>query len=97
MRSLLFLAALAACSGNKPADVDANPAGPKCAKATYDLCATEHDCMTGICLFFADGGFMVCSQGCDANNPCPNDKTGSPGECTAISACKPAAPNMCHL
>lgn len=96
MRSLLFLAALAACSGDKPADVDANPAGPKCAMATYDLCKSEHDCTAGICLFYSDKGFMVCTQGCDGSTPCPNDRTGAPAECSN-SSCKPSAPNMCHL
>lgn len=95
MRSLLLLTVLAACSGDTPAGPDANPAGPLCTKATYDLCTTEHDCTTSICHFFA-ANFMVCTTGCDAANPCPNDKTGQPGTCDN-SVCKPSAPNMCHL
>lgn len=96
MRALLFLSVLAACAGDKPADVDANPAGPMCTKAAYDLCTTEHDCTSGVCHSFS-GEFMVCTQSCDGSNPCPNDKSGSPGTCNAMGICKPSAPNMCHL
>lgn len=97
MRTLLFLSALAACSGDKPADVDANPAGPMCTKAVYDLCSTEHDCTSGVCHYFMAEGFMVCTQSCDANNPCPNDKSGTAGTCNSMGICKPSAANMCHL
>jgi hypothetical protein len=96
MRSLLLLTALAACSGDQPADIDANPAGPLCTKATYDLCSTEHDCTSGLCHYF-NNEFMICTQSCDASNPCPNDKNGTAGTCNGMGICKPSAPNMCHL
>jgi hypothetical protein len=97
MRSLLLLTVLAACSGDQPADVDANPAGPMCVKATYDLCTTEHDCTSGLCHYFMSDNFMICTQSCDTANPCPNDKNGTPGTCNMQGICKPAVPNMCHL
>jgi hypothetical protein len=97
MRPWLVLAALAACSGERPADIDANPAGPMCNKATYDLCIEEHDCTTGLCHNFSSEGFQVCTQGCDPANSCPNDKSGSPGTCNNLGICQPSAPNMCHL
>lgn len=97
MRSLLLLTVLAACSGDQPADVDANPAGPACTKATYDLCSSEHDCTTGVCRYYMTENYMICTQGCDTSNPCPDDKNGTPGTCD-MGVCKPAAgPNMCHL
>ena len=97
MRSLLLLTALAACSGDKPADVDAHPGGPLCAKATYDLCATEHDCTNGVCRYYTPEDYQICTQACGAGMPCPNDKNGAEGVCD-MGVCKPAAgPNMCRL
>ena len=96
MRSFVLVVALAACSGDTPAQIDANPAGPRCSKLIYDLCIAEHDCTSGLCQNFAAAGFQVCSQSCDATNPCPNDKTDTVGVCES-GACKPSAPNMCHL
>ena len=94
MRGLAFAVLLAACSGNAPPDVDAHPLGPLCSKQLYDSCTEEHDCDSGVCQNF--GTFQVCSQSCGAGNPCPADKSGSPGTCDN-GACKPSAPNMCHL
>lgn len=99
MRSLLLLTVLAACAGDTPAGPDANPAGPLCTKALYDLCTTEHDCNSSICHYFMADNFMVCTQGCDPTMPtsCPPDKTGQPATCNPMGICKPASPNMCHL
>ena len=95
MRSLLILTVLAACSGDKPAEIDANPAGPACTEASYDPCVTEHDCTSGVCRYFSDSMIMVCTQSCDGSTPCPNDKNGTPGTCDS-GLCKPSAPNHCH-
>lgn len=88
MRTLLLLSVLAACSGDPPE-------GDMCAKATYDPCTTEHDCMNFVCLPFMDEGYMICTQTCDATNPCPADSSGQAGSC-ANGVCKPTAPTMCE-
>jgi hypothetical protein len=85
---------LAGCSGDTPPDVDANPAGPRCSKQLYDLCAQEHDCDSNIC--FPIGGTQICTQGCGPGAPCP-DQNGQPVTCDTDGRCAPAAPNMCHL
>ena len=94
----LFVASLllAACSGETPPNVDANPLGPKCSKVPYDLCAEEHDCESMVCQNFAAEGFQVCSVACGPGMPCPDDKSGAEGTCES-GVCKPSAPNMCHL
>ncbi|HTL39015.1 MAG TPA: hypothetical protein VL326_38050 [Kofleriaceae bacterium] len=93
----ILIALVVACSGDVPPSPDADPRGPLCAKQAYDLCTTEHDCTSGVCLFYMTENYMICTQGCDGNTPCPNDKNGTPGTCSN-GACKPAAgPNMCHL
>jgi hypothetical protein len=97
MRLLLALAVLAACRGDTPPEIDANPAGPRCSKMTYDLCVEEHDCDSNMCHNFAGDGFQVCTQACGAASPCPVDKNGTPGTCNGMGICKPSAPNMCHL
>lgn len=99
MRSLLILTVLAACSGDQPADVDANPAGPLCTMATYDPCTTEHDCTSGVCHYFMADNYMICTQACTPgdNTTCPKDKSGTNGTCNPMGICKPSAPNMCHL
>ena len=96
MRFLLVAVVLAGCSGDTPSQIDANPAGPKCSMQVYDLCLEEHDCTSVICQNFATAGFQVCTVACDANNPCPADKSGAAGTCES-GVCKPSAPNMCHL
>jgi hypothetical protein len=92
-----LLAGVGACKGDAPAEIDANPAGPRCTMALYDLCIEEHDCTSGLCKNFAGDGFQVCTQPCTGGATCPNDSTGNPAECNAMMICKPAAPNMCHL
>ena len=96
MRSIAICLVLAACGGgNAPPNVDANPAGPRCSMQLFDLCSEEHDCMSGVCQNF--GSFQVCSQACVAGGePCPDDKSGAAAACES-GACKPSAPNMCHL
>jgi hypothetical protein len=101
MRSFaLVLAVIAqACGGDAPPMVDANPAGPKCTAAVYDLCNTEHDCTSAMCHLFMADGFQVCTQACTAgdNTTCPVDSSGNHGTCNPMGICKPAAANMCHL
>ena len=83
---------LVACTGDPP------PAGTNlCTKVTYDLCSTEHDCNSAVCHLFAADGFQICTQACDATTPCPPDSTGVAGTCNAMSICKPAVANDCHL
>lgn len=96
MRSLAIAALLAACGGgNAPPNVDANPLGPRCSKQLYDLCNEEHDCDSGVCQNFGD--FQVCTQGCvPGGEACPSDTSGAAAACEN-NACKPSAPNMCHL
>ena len=101
MRSFALVLAVTfvACSGDSPANIDANPAGPKCSGALYDLCSTEHDCTSAMCRLFMADGFEVCTQACTAgdNTTCPVDSTGAHGTCNTMGICKPAAANMCHL
>ena len=95
MRSLAFLLVLAACSGDNPPNVDADPRGPKCAGSAYDLCATEHDCGTDapMCHTFQQQGFQVCTLGCTTGGAaCPGS-----GTCNMMGICVPTAANMCHL
>lgn len=97
MRSLVLVLLLAACSGDTPKGVDADPRGPACTKAVYDLCSTEHDCTSGDCMPFGGSTQPVCTQTCSTAMPCPDDATGAAGTCDAAGFCEPAHPNMCHL
>lgn len=94
--ALVGVIAIGACSGETPSQIDANPAGPRCSMQVYDLCNEEHDCTSNLCQNFGTEGFQVCTQGCSANDPCPDDKTGAPGTCDGV-ICRPSVPNMCHL
>lgn len=103
MRLLLVVAMLAACKGDKPAEIDANPAGPRCSARLYDLCIEEHDCLDGDagvgrpCQNFAADGIQVCTEACTPGGaPCPDDRTGTPATCES-NVCKPSVANMCHL
>src|SRR3569623_1031550 len=95
MRCLAFVLVLAACSGDTPPAVDADPRGPTCTGVAYDSCATEHDCMTSapMCHTFQSQGFQVCTTVCTegAANTCP---TG--GTCTAMGSSVPTAANKSH-
>ena len=95
MRGLVIAILLGGCGGGgAPPNVDANPKGPLCSKQIYDLCVEEHDCETMVCQPFPE--FTICTTSCDATHPCPEDKGGAAGACDN-GACKPSAPNMCHL
>jgi hypothetical protein len=86
MRALLLVAVMFGCSGDEP------PPTGKCSGALYQPCAEEHDCNSGLCQNFAADGFQVCSQLCDAANPCPDGAA-----CDPLGVCKPAAPDDCTL
>lgn len=82
---------LAACAGDSP-----DPVPRKCTKVLYEVCVTEHDCMSGNCKTFMGDGFQACTQSCDAANPCPPDLNGDAVECNNMGVCKPAAPIECE-
>jgi hypothetical protein len=94
MRSLACLIVLTAvaCTGDPPPNQT-----NKCTMLVYDLCSTEHDCISTMCHLFQSDGFQVCTQACDATTPCPNDSTGAAGTCNAMGICKPAVANDCTL
>jgi hypothetical protein len=95
---LSLVIVLAACGGDdsqQQVTPDAAP-GPPCTKAIYDVCAAPTDCMSQNCHEFR-GDFTVCTQPCNATNPCPVDSSGQPGRCNMMGICKPAAANNCSL
>jgi len=57
--TIAFVLGLWGCGGDKPPEVDADPNGPRSTGAVFDVCATEHDCMSGNCHVFATQGFQV--------------------------------------
>lgn len=87
--ALLVSVALAACAGD--------PSGPAtCTGLAYDTCLEEHDCESQNCRGFNDLGIIICTQACDADNPCPKQGNAEV-ECTAAGVCKPAMANTCIL
>ena len=94
--ALLVLTACGGDDGGSAATPDA-AAGPACTGALYDNCVNPSDCMSGMCQFYQQSNFTVCTQACSASNPCPNDSSGNPGTCNQKGICKPAAANVCHL
>lgn len=83
---VLALVVASSCAGDSP------PGSGRCTGAPYDPCNEEHDCDSELCQNFMGDGIQVCTQLCDAANPCPGD-----AECNAMGICKPAAPNECNL
>ncbi len=88
--ALALVLVLGACAGGSP-----DPIERECTKALYEVCVTEHDCMSMDCRQFAAEGYQICTVGCDAANPCP-DLNGEPVTCEA-NACKPSAPVECEV
>jgi len=88
--ALALVLVLSACAGDAPGDVTR-----KCTKSLYELCITEHDCMSNNCLQFAADGYQICTVGCDASNPCP-DLNGEAVSCD-MNVCKPPAPIECEV
>ncbi len=90
---LVFL--LVACGGSTDTVPDAPDNAPACTGALYDNCNVNGDCDSANCKLFQGDGFQVCTQACDASNPCPDDTGGTPGSCNNKGICKPAQNTVC--
>jgi hypothetical protein len=98
MRALIP-ALLVACGGGGSGDPvipDADPNAPLCTGGAYDNCTANDDCTSMNCHLYRQSAFQVCTQACDASNPCPNDASGAPAMCNTMGICKPAVPNACR-
>lgn len=82
---------LAACAGDAPG----SSGTPNCTQALYDVCVTEHDCMSGNCFNFATAAFQACTQACDAATPCP-DQDGQAVTCEG-GVCQPPMATDCKV
>lgn len=91
----LGLLLLAACGDVNSPVPDAPDNAPACTGAVYDNCNTNADCDSSNCKLFEADAIQVCTQACDASNPCPNDTNGSPGSCNNKGICKPAQNTVC--
>lgn len=93
---LSLVIVLAACGGDdsQQAKPDATP-GPACTGALYDHCVSPSDCMSQNCHFYQQSNFTVCTQTCNASNPCPVDSSGTAGTCNNMGICKPSVANNC--
>ena len=89
----ICLSTLLGCAGS---DVDPGN-GSVCMQALYDPCNEEHDCDSNMCQLFNDANIQVCTQSCDADNPCPDDASGNPATCNNRGICKPAVANDCRV
>jgi hypothetical protein len=100
MRALIPALLFACGGGGGSTDVttipDADPNAPLCTGAAFDNCTANEDCASLNCHLFRQSAFQVCTQACDASNPCPNDATGVPGTCNNMGICKPVAANACR-
>lgn len=86
--------AFACSSGDDPDPVDA-PAGPACTGTAYDQCTMASQCTSNNCKLFNGDGIQVCTQSCDASNPCPT-VNGIAGTCNNMGICKPVVANACR-
>ena len=91
----LVLVLLAACGDTDTAVSDAPDNAPACTGATYDNCSVNGDCASMDCHLFSQNGFQVCTQPCDAANPCPSDSDGNAGSCNNKGICKPIQNTVC--
>ncbi len=89
---IMFSIVLGACAGD---EVDQGN-GPVCMMVLYDKCQSEHDCTSNQCQNFVADGFQVCTQGCSAALPCP-DNNGVAVPCDSMGYCKPAAATECRV
>ena len=98
MRILVAIVlAVAACGGtDDPVIPDADPSAPLCTGVVYDNCIASTSCDSNNCKLFSQDAIQVCTQACDAANPCPNDASGSPGSCNNKGICKPSRGNACR-
>lgn len=97
--ALAFVFVVAACGGDDGSSnntqIDAAGSAAACTGAVYDVCIDNTHCDSQNCHFFRQSNFTVCTQACDASNPCPSDASGNPGECNNMGICKPAVANNC--
>lgn len=70
--------------------------GAACTGAAYDPCNVGGDCDSGMCRTFQSAGLMLCTQACDASNPCPT-QNGQAVQCNGMGVCRPNAENACTL
>jgi hypothetical protein len=68
---------------------------PACTGAAYDPCTDNAQCMSNDCRVFMGDGIQVCSQTCDAQNPCPAFN-GVAVQCNGMGRCNPRGENMCQ-
>jgi hypothetical protein len=68
---------------------------PACTGSLYDDCVYEasNNCASRMCHDFVGRGFTVCTQPCDATNPCPA-QDGAVVECNTKGICVPYGPNF---
>ena len=96
--ALAFLFVVAACGaddGDTQTMADAAGSAAACTGAVYDICVDNADCMSQNCHFYGTSNITVCTQACDADNPCPNDSVGNPVACNMKGNCKPTVANNC--
>ena len=106
MRILVLGLFLVACGGgsdpapavdapDQPVDAAIDAAAlPACTGAAYEMCTDNAQCLSGNCRLFMGQGIQICTQSCDAQNPCP-DFNGQPVPCNMMGRCDPRMQIMC--
>ncbi len=100
MRSFVMamLVIFSACGGggsNTPLP-DADLTQPMCTGLVYDNCTDNTQCSSNNCHLFSQDAIQICTQACDASNPCPADANGTAVSCNNKGLCKPSRGNACH-
>jgi hypothetical protein len=99
--ALAFVFVVAACGGDDGTSQmmtpDASGSAAACTGAVYDVCTDNSQCESQNCHFYGTSNITVCTQACDASNPCPNDSAGNPVACNMKGNCKPSVANNCTL
>jgi hypothetical protein len=67
---------------------------PACTGAAYDPCTDNSQCDSQNCRLFMGQGIQICTQACDAQNPCPAFD-GQAVPCNMMGRCDPKMQNMC--
>lgn len=94
--AIAILLVTAACdTGGGGSVPDADLSLPKCTGVVYDSCTANAGCMSNLCKLYDAAHIQVCTQTCDANNPCPM-QNGVAASCNNMGICKPPAANACH-
>ena len=94
---IVFALALGACGDDGgSAPIDSGGSGSACTNALYDPCTDNAQCTSNNCRSFnmPSPGIQICTQACDANNPCPQ-QNGATVQCTNAGVCRPSAANNC--